>query len=348
VDAKERRFEIAAPTRTAVSNRRSLKLAMSSTGTMKQRVAVVGAGVSGLTSAILFAENGFETSVFADEIGDCTNSAAAAAIWYPYDVGPDANVVPWALISYGRFLELSCDRQTGVSLIELRVFSRLGTIAPPDWAQPFVTRALDAGEIPAAFVNGFSIHVPLIETTIYLAYLGKRLANAGSTITGGKRFDQLEELEETFDLAVNCAGIGTRDLVPDPAMEPHRGQVAIVDKFDLPYAVVCDDPPLMYAIPRSVDCVFGGTNDVSDNRQPDSAVTARIISECERVVGSSNTSLLRERVGLRPCRTGGVRVAAEKLRDGRAVIHNYGHGGAGFTLSWGCAQTVLELARALL
>jgi len=320
---------------------------MSSTGTITQRVAIVGAGVSGLTSAILFAENGFETSVFAEQIGDETNSAAAAAIWYPYDVGPGAEVVPWALIGYGRFLELARDPQTGVSVVELRVFSRLGPIAPPDWAQPFVTRALGAGEIPAAFMSGFSIHVPLIETTKYLAYLGKRLTEAGGTLTGAKRFDQLEELEDTFDLAVNCAGIGARKLVPDPAMEPHRGQVAIVEKFNLPYAVVCDDPPLMYAIPRSVDCVFGGTNDVSDDRQPDPAATARMVSECERVLGSLKTSVLRERVGLRPCRKSGVRVAAGKLRDGRPLIHNYGHGGAGFTLSWGCAQTVLELARSV-
>jgi D-amino-acid oxidase len=103
----------------------------------------------------------------------------------------------------------------------------------------------------------------------------------------------------------------------------------------------------MYAIPRSADCVFGGTNEVSDDRRADSAATARIIRECESALGSSNTILLRERVGLRPCRPGGVRIALEKLHDGRTVIHNYGHGGAGFTLSWGCAQTVVELARPL-
>jgi D-amino-acid oxidase len=312
---------------------------------MKPSVAIIGAGVSGLTCGILFAENGFETSVLAEEIGDETNSAAAAAIWYPYDVGPGAEVVPWALISYGRFLELARDLKTGVSLVELRVFSRSGSIAPPDWAKPFATRALTAAEIPAVFVSGFSIHVPLIETTKYLAYLKSRLTNGGGSITGAIRFHHLEEVDRRFDLIVNSAGIGARDLAPDPELEPHRGQVAVVGKFNLPYAVVCDDPPLMYAIPRSEDCVFGGTNDVSDDRQPDSTATARIIKECERVLGFSDTVLLRERVGLRPCRPNGVRVAPEKLHDGRSVIHNYGHGGAGFTLSWGCAQTVLELAR---
>ena len=313
---------------------------------MKQRVAIIGSGVSGLTCAVLFAENGFETSIFAEQIGDETNSAAAAAIWYPYDVGSGAEIIPWALVSYHRFLELARQSETGVSITELRVFSRLGPIVPPDWAQSFATRPLAGSEIPEVFVSGFSIDVPLIETGKYLEYLAARLTNAGGSVSSAMRFAQLEEVDPSFDLLINCAGIGARELVPDPEMEPHRGQVAIVEKFDLPYAVVCDDPPLMYAIPRSNDCVFGGTNEVSSNRAVDPRTTTAIMSECERVLGRSAPPLLRERVGLRPGRSSGVRVAAEKVRDGRPVIHNYGHGGSGFTLSWGCGQTVLELAMA--
>jgi len=312
---------------------------------MKPRVAIIGSGVSGLTCAILFAENGFETSIFAEQIGDETNSAAAAAIWYPYDVGSGAEIIPWALVSYQRFLELARQSETGVSITELRVFSRLGPIVPPNWAQSFATRPLAGSEIPSAFVSGFTIDVPLIETGKYLEYLAARLTNAGGSVSSVMRFAQLEEVDPSFDLLINCAGIGARELVPDPEMEPHRGQVAIVEKFDLPYAVVCDDPPLMYAIPRSNDCVFGGTNEVSNDRAVDPRTTTAIMSECERVLGRSAPPLIRERVGLRPGRSSGVRVAAEKLRDGRPVIHNYGHGGSGFTLSWGCAQTVLELAR---
>ena len=94
------------------------------------------------------------------------------------------------------------------------------------------------------------------------------------------------------------------------------------------------------------DCVFGGTNEVSDDRAPDPHTTAQIIRECERVLGRAAPALIRERVGLRPGRKTGVRVEAENLRNGRTVIHNYGHGGSGFTLSWGCAETALDLARA--
>ena len=48
-------------------------------------------------------------------------------------------------------------------------------------------------------------------------------------------------------------------------------------------------------------------------------------------------------VGLRPFRPSGFVVRGEKLDD-KTVIHNYGHGGAGITLSWGTAQLAMEEA----
>jgi len=133
--------------------------------------------------------------------------------------------------------------------------------------------------------------------------------------------------------------------VRDADLEPHRGQVAIVPRIEgLSCAIVCDDAPLMYAIPRANDCVFGGTNEVSDNLTADPATTSRIVAECSRVLNIDKPPVEAERVGLRPFRKSGVRLERDRLRDGRTVIHNYGHGGAGFTLSWGCAREVVELA----
>ncbi len=100
----------------------------------------------------------------------------------------------------------------------------------------------------------------------------------------------------------------------------------------------------MYAIPRTNDCVFGGTNDLSTDLAVDPATTDRIIAECSRVLNIEKPNVLAERVGLRPFRKSGVRLEGDRLRDGRAAIHNYGHGGSGFTLSWGCARDVLNLA----
>lgn len=310
----------------------------------KSRVAIVGAGVSGLTCAIVLAENGFAASILAEQIGDRTDSAAAAAMWYPYDAGPADRTIAWALATYRTLRDLARDPRSGVSLVELRTFSRIGEIEIPEWALPLGARPLRS-EIRSPFVSGFALDVPVMDTTIYLDYLAGRFRAAGGELHPNQRFTNLEEVQPAFDLIVNCAGIGARTLVPDSELEPHRGQVAIVAKTDVPCAVVCDDAPLMYAIPRAADCVFGGTNELSDDRAVDPAATARIVAECSRALGLNQPVVLRERVGLRPFRRSGVRLEQRQLRDGRPVIHNYGHGGSGFTLSWGCAQTVLELAR---
>jgi D-amino-acid oxidase len=100
----------------------------------------------------------------------------------------------------------------------------------------------------------------------------------------------------------------------------------------------------MYAIPRRNDCVFGGTNEPSNDRALYPAARKRIIAECSRILEIAEPELIAERVGLRPFRKSGVRLETDRLTDGRPLIHNYGHGGAGFTLSWACARKVFALA----
>jgi D-amino-acid oxidase len=326
---------------------------------MNHRVAIVGAGVSGLTCGVIFAERGYRTAIIAKEIGQQTTSGAAAALWFPYDVEPAGKVIPWALETHRTLVDLSGNPGSGVSIIELRQFSRGDEIQIPDWAIPLgaqtvipsspsvtsseVETSLTA--IPAEFASGFSLLVPLMDTTIYLDYLANRFLGAGGSINENVRIEKLEDVDQKFDLVINSAGIGARELVHDADLESHRGQVAIVPRIkDLSYAVVCDDAPLMYAIPRRNDCVFGGTNDLSDNLAVDSATTAQLVAECSRALKIEKPNVLTERVGLRPFRKRGVRVERDRLSDGRTVIHNYGHGGAGFTLSWGCANAVFQLA----
>jgi D-amino-acid oxidase len=335
---------------------------------MAKSVAIIGAGVSGLTCGVLFAERGFSVKIFAGQIGTRTTSGAAAALWFPYDAEPADKVIPWALATYKALVDLASDirsaqgqklerfkrssLENGVSMIELRQYCRHGEIKIPDWAHDLgrVATALRAvADRPQAsgynFSSGFSLRVPIMDTTIYLDYLVDRFQKAGGEIKGDVQFDNLEDVDPRFDLIINCAGIGARELACDADLEPHRGQVAIVPKPDnLNCAIVCDDAPLMYAIPRTNDCLFGGTNEVSDDLNPDPKTTKAIVGECARVLKIDSPPVLRERVGLRPFRKSGVRLEREKLRDGRTVIHNYGHGGSGFTLSWGCAQEVVGLA----
>ena len=324
---------------------------------MNRSVAIVGAGVSGLTCGVVFAERGYHTAIFAKETGQQTTSAVAAAVWFPYDAKPTEKVIPWALQTFDAFADLARVHGTGISMIKLRQFSRSRKIQIPDWAIPLGAQLVssvatdlwpgpDRGQRGGySFKTGFSLRVPLIDTTIYLDYLAARFREAGGEIHSNVRFEKLEGVNDEFDLVINCAGIGARELVHDRNLEPHRGQVAIVARIEgLSSAIVCDDAPLMYAIPRANDCVFGGTNDVSDNLAVDPEMTSQIVAECSRVLNIEKPPVLGERVGLRPFRRSGVRLERDRLRDGRTVIHNYGHGGAGFTLSWDCAREVLDLA----
>jgi D-amino-acid oxidase len=352
---------------------------------VRNYAAIIGAGVSGLACGVVFAERGWNVRIFADETGQETTSAAAAAVWFPYDAEPAEKIIPWSLITYERLRELARDSRSGVSMLELRQFTRTGEIPIPDWAKKLgahpapvipsnvegsrgetekllihannptaVKRSVQKAQATVSnhplsptrtFSGGYALTVPLIDTTIYLDYMANRFHNAGGMIES-THVSKMQKIPRDFDLIINCGGVGARELVRDPDLEPHRGQVAIVPKLDLARAIVCDDAPLMYAIPRLRDCVFGGTNSISDNREASSGDTAAIVSECSRVLGIEPPPVIAVKVGLRPFRKSGVRLEPERLRDGRTVIHNYGHGGAGFTLSWACADEVWAIALA--
>jgi D-amino-acid oxidase len=304
-------------------------------------IAVAGAGVSGLTTAVTLAERGFAPRVIAAQPAERATSGAAAAIWYPYEAEPAELVTWWSLITYGRLLELHTEKNAGVSLLELRTFSRNDGIAVPAWADAIGYRMLSARP---PYRSGFSITAPLMDTPLYLAYLRHRLLTLGGMMAEAT-LARLEDADPQCPIVVNCTGYGARALVPDPGLEAHRGQVAIVEPIDLPYAIVCDDDPLTYVIPRSNDCILGGVNEASEATSIDDGTTTKIVDECCRVLGSP--VVLREsRVGLRPYRPAGVRLESATLADGRRVVHNYGHGGSGFTLSWGCSHKAAELVSA--
>src|SRR5882762_10415221 len=105
-----------------------------------RNVAIVGAGVSGLTCAVVLAERGYRVAIIAEETGSDTTSAAAGAIWYPYDAEPADKVIAWALQTYKILVDLVHDKRSGVSMIDLRTFSRAGQIQIPEWAHALGAR----------------------------------------------------------------------------------------------------------------------------------------------------------------------------------------------------------------
>jgi len=252
-----------------------------------EKVGIIGAGVSGLTCAVLFAEHGYRTRILAEEIGPRITSAAAGAIWFPYDAEPADAVIAWSLETFAFLQGLSRTPGGGVSMIELRHFSRMGAIEIPPWATSLGAQRLTPSSIPHCFTSGFALEVPLTDTTIYLDYLAARFRRAGRRDRERCcRFDHLEEVSNETSIVINCTGIGAENA---PARSGRRtviaAKVVIVPGIAETHAVVCDDMPLMYAIPRTNDCVFGGTNELSSNREPDPATTAAIVAECSRVLG---------------------------------------------------------------
>jgi D-amino-acid oxidase len=127
---------------------------------------------------------------------------------------------------------------------------------------------------------------------------------------------------------------------------PIRGQVVRVRAPGVKQAWLDDYGPrsLAYIVPRSQDVILGGTAQKGDWNED-------VVPETSEEILRKNTEIdpalksaevIESAVGLRPGRDA-VRLELE-IADGCAVIQNYGHGGAGFTLSWGCAEEVAALA----
>lgn len=310
------------------------------------RARVIGSGVAGLSSALCLIEAGFEVEIWARDLPPNTTSNVAAAIWYPYKAGPADKVERWARESYVRFRELALERGSGVLMREgLELFPEAD--APPQWRRTLDGfRLARRDELPADCRSGFVFSVPVIEMPIYLEFLIRRFSARGGVIHR-RGVSTLSEALVGCPLLVNCAGLGARELAHDPELHPIRGQVVRVDRCGIERFLLDDYGPggITYVIPRSDDCVLGSTVELDrEDLEPDESTTRAILARCEaRVPELAGARVLSTAVGLRPGRPS-VRVDVELPRPGTLLIHNYGHGGSGVTLSWGCASDVLSLA----
>ena len=143
------------------------------------------------------------------------------------------------------------------------------------------------------------------------------------------------------DLVVDAAGLGARELAGDQTLHPVRGQVALLQQVGLREWTLDDSDAQRptYVIPRLDVVVCGGTAQVGDDDTvPDEGTAAAIVERCRTLVPMlREAAVVGHRVGLRPVRP---TVRLERAGD---VVHCYGHGGAGLTLSWGCADEVVRL-----
>jgi D-amino-acid oxidase len=283
-------------------------------------VVVVGAGVIGLTAAIRLQAAGASVEVWSADDPLDTVSAVAAAVWYPTRMAEDPRVRAWGLRSYEEFGRQCAGGVPGLLLRDTRNLGYAGETLPW-WAPPGASVA--DGEV--------RFRAPLAEMGVYLPWL------AGQVNLVRRRVDTLRDALEAAPVVVNATGLAARDLAADPTVRPARGQIVLVTNPGLTTSIRGAG---FYVHPRRRDVVLGGTFDTDDWRtEPDPATREAILAATRALAPALTHAEFRaDRVGLRPVRDGGPRVEA----DG-PVIHAYGHGGAGMTLSWGCADEIVGL-----
>lgn len=286
-------------------------------------VTVVGGGVIGLTAARRLHEAGARVTVIAADPPEETVSTVAAAVWYPTRQEADPRVLRWSATAYQEFTRQARDGVPGVLLRRTRMLLRTPPVAVPWWAAA-------AGDV-TLHDHELRFTAPLVEMPVYLAWLAR-----GLTVLR-RRVDALDSLP---GIVVNATGLAARELAGDDAVEPARGHVVLVENPGLDVSIR-DEARSLYIHPRSRDVVLGGTFEQGrGDLTPDPAEAAAIRDRCIEVEPLlRDAAVLGSRIGLRPTRRGGPRL--ERQGD---VIHCYGHGGAGMTMSWGCAEEVTELA----
>jgi D-amino-acid oxidase len=307
-------------------------------------VVVLGCGVAGLTCAAALREAGQQVEIWAARLPPHTTSNVAAAFWYPYRSSPTGAAVKWCIDSYRRFVEIARDPRAGVTMRRARQLSR-AVQSRPWWADAVpAVRQATADELPPGFGFGWIFDAPVIDTRRYLPWLVQAVREADVAIHV-RRVATLAEPLAHADVVVNCTGLGARELCRDAELYPIRGQLAHVEATLLEDVLLdeLDGDGIAYVVPRGDDCVLGGTaTDGDDDLQPRPADADGILDRCRRLHPAlADARRLADVVGLRPGRST-VRLASETTPDGKRIVHNYGHGGSGFTLSWGCAFEVVE------
>ena len=312
------------------------------------RVVVVGAGVVGLTCAVRLAEAGHDTDVLARDLPLETTSAVAPAMWYPYLAQPRDAVTRWAARTFEVLAGLaSTQPQSGV---RMRTGTELlATDRPADpWWRDAVPSLEKVSRPRDGYGSGWRMTVPVADMATYLPFLVDRLTAAGGTLTRA----WVADLPRT-GVVVNATGLASRALAGDDTLAPVRGQVVRLAQVGLEEWLLEDSDPArpLYVVPRERDIVVGGTADRGSwDRTPDPATARQLLARATALVPElAGAEVLGHRVGLRPARPT-VRLEAVPHDDGGpgGVVHCYGHGGAGVTLSWGCADDVLAAVEGLL
>ena len=313
------------------------------------KIGVVGSGVVGLTCAERLV-GAHEVSVVHDRPLMATTSAVATAIWHVYLLDPsDQQNLHWSAHTLAKLVKLSAETPAaGVELVEGVELFRRGDGVRPTWADHAICfRMLDDDEVASRYPGiawGYEIAAPTVDMGVYLPWLQGECLRKGVQFTE-REVEDLVPLLEEFDLVLNCTGLGARGLTGDDSLFGVRGQYFVLNAgANTPSIYIGDDEHpagMAYIIPRAGQVLIGGTEELTEDLIFDIDESELRARATEFVPGALDGTEVQERVvGIRPCRKDGtVRFGPDP--ENPRLFHNYGHGGSGFSLSWGCAQSVV-------
>ncbi|KAL1924735.1 uncharacterized protein VTP21DRAFT_4389 [Calcarisporiella thermophila] len=329
---------------------------------MSLHVTVIGAGVVGLTTAILLLHHGHRVTLVSREFPGTLSikytSPWAGAHYRSLAGNNDSRMQKWELISYRTFVELS--KTAPDAGVWLMPGVDLYDTPPrkPFWYEREIPgyQVLAREELPEGVAFGHTYDSLSINTSKYLAFLLKLFTTKGGATRRLEIGHLSEAVEEHTDVVVNCTGLGAKTLggVSDSNVFPIRGQTVIV-KSPHPVAktITRIGEHFTYVIPRdNGEVVLGGTHQAHDEtatpvQSTTDAILRRVVEICPELRPLEKIQIVREAVGLRPGRTGGTRLDAEWMnaRGSKDVllVHNYGHGGGGYQTSWGTAAEAVEI-----
>ncbi|GAM90138.1 hypothetical protein ANO11243_081780 [Dothideomycetidae sp. 11243] len=353
-------------------------------------IVVLGAGVSGLTTALLLSSEKkarYSITIVAKHMpGDYDIEYAspwAGANFLPASKdGTPAR--QYERDTWPELARLARDvPEAGIHFQDTVIYRRAKDTGTPmgDWTAELVRedawfgdllpnfKKIPSSELPPEYEGGTTFTSVCINTALYLPWLTSQCLKNGVVLRRGiadhiADASLLHHSGRKADLVINCTGLSSMRLggVEDKTMYPARGQIVVVrnDPMVMATSSGCDDGPeeCTYVMHRAAGggCVLGGCLQ-KDNweSQPDPSLAVRIMQRsvelCPKLVpegkGIEALSIIRHSVGLRPMRRDGPRVEAEHLQQSAnepfTVIHNVGHGGQGYQMSFGCAKTVIAL-----
>ncbi len=309
---------------------------------MEVNVAIVGAGIIGLSTARILIDQGYRVHIYTKDPLEKITSMKAAAIWFPFKAHPRHKILAWSRKSLDYYRIFSEDPASGVTWVEFWVLDT------PQQAQSWLdavpgsaVKVIPTNALPPAYHHGYIVEVPMIDTAIFLPFLYRKVLEEATLVI--REITSLEELLSHHDVVVNCTGLEASKLTGDQRLYPIQGQIVKIEKEVANIRYMADDygpNALAYIIPRHDCIILGGTAvDHAWNTVPDPEQSRAILQRCQAIHPGLKGRVIESVIGLRPGRDE-VRLERDPALP---IIHNYGHGGSGYTVCWGCAGEVARL-----